>query len=311
SKNHSKGFSRQLLDIVESRTFWTSIFLEDIEREYSWDVSRALRQYVYGAILANSGQLLTFSIDEYVREKQHLEAIKVKGTSLQDFYEAHASSQEVLAQFDVSIHPFILCLRYMIHHCSQSIPQGGRLLNYEVVGIVISTLRSLAPKIGFPEHQMTMPSVPSLKKRSVHLASQFQSVIYSSYLLSQILDMPHYMQLPGILARLYHGTYFHYYIDLARNGASIGKMLLGTSDKFKLFFCSVYKVILADLEQDVQPVFDYRLEQQDLLDQKPKRLHPNPHESVKKKKKKNTISKADIKNTNAFNVLSFGCTFDE
>ncbi|OBZ87097.1 Protein asteroid 1 [Choanephora cucurbitarum] len=323
--DQTKDFSRQLLDVIESKTFWTSIFLEDIEREYSWDVSRLLRQSMYTIALHQVGRHDSTSnsesmakVEEYVRVKHHLEGVRVITDNISqptlDFYMLHQSNRETLNHLNTVTHPLVLCLRYLIFHCSRSI-KNGRLYNYEVVGMLISGLRSLAVIIdGLTKDDAPFKiDTPKLKKRCVHLAAQFQSVIYSSYLLSQTLDMPDYMQSPHLLANLYNGVYFHHYIELARNGASIGKMLSGLSEGFKSLFFSVYEAVMSDLESEVHTVFDYKLEsnEDDLLEQKPKRVHSKKQESNRPEKKKKSLLKNQSRNTNAFNVLSFGCTFDE
>ncbi|KAI8383016.1 hypothetical protein BD560DRAFT_444121 [Blakeslea trispora] len=324
-RGQSDNFSRQLLDVIENRTFWTSIFLEDIEREHSWDVSRLLRQHIYTTILRqidgdnrNTGSESIDMVKEYIRVKHHLEGIQVITNDVShptlDFYMLHQSPKESLADLDTATHPLILCMRYLIFHCSRSI-KNGRLHNYEVVGMLISGMRSLAAIITGLSKDDTAPEIdtPKLKKRCVHLSAQFQSVLCSSYLLSQILDISDYMQSPHVLANLYNGVYFHYYIELARNGTSIGKMLTGTSKAFKLLFFSVYEAVMADLESEVQVVFDYRLESNgdNLLEQKPKRVQSKKQESNRPEKKKKPLAKNHGRNANAFNVLSFGCTFDE
>jgi len=348
---HTKTLSRQIMDVITSHTFWTSIFIEDIERESSWDVSRSLRQGVYGSVYEKLGgqqqqqqqenEKNEIAIQEHVREKQHLEVVQVTGgviehqrsTATHDFYRFHVSSEAHIQHHSPTLHPLILCMRYMIYHCSQSI-ENGRLFNYEVVAMVVSALRSLAPTLGFStQDEVPQPdiAIPALKKRSIHLASQYQGVIYSSLLLSQVLDIADYLQSPRVLAHMYHGLYFHYYIEIARGGVSISRMLHHVTPAFKALFCSVYKSIMTDLYDHVLDVFDYdiitsAMEEWTISDNKPKRLitlnSSNQPEKKKKKKSSSPAAKSSSSNrsstttppnrsTNAFNVLSFGCNFDE
>ncbi|KAL9553332.1 hypothetical protein MBANPS3_003331, partial [Mucor bainieri] len=344
---HTTTLSRQIMDVVTSSTFWTSIFIEDIERESSWDVSRPLRQGLYGSVfekLAGDQQQQeakknAIEIQEHVREKQHLEVVQVIGgviehqrsTALDDFYRFHVSNRTHVQDHNPILHPLILCMRYMIYHCSQSI-ENGRLFNYEVVAMVISTLRSLAPTLGYcTKEEVPHPDIgiPALKKRSIHLASQYQSVVYSSFLLSQMLDIGDYLQSPQVLAHMYHGLYFHYYIEIARGGVSISRMLHHVTPAFKALFCSVYKSIMTDLYDQVLDVFDYdiitsAMEEWTISDNKPKRLISlnSSNQPEKKKKKKSSSAKSTTttpqnssgnssRSTNAFNVLSFGCNFDD
>lgn len=348
SVHYGNGYSRQIMDVIANNTFWTSIFIEDIERECSWDVSRSLRQGLYGTINEISGlqeqreaedhqqdkPVSSVIVDEYVREKQHLEVFQVKGGTIQNqrssnidnFYRYHYSNQSHVASFDTALHPLILCSRYMIYHCSKSI-ENGRLFNYEVIAMIVAALRSLAPTLGFKEQIVPMPAIgtPTLKKRSIHLSSQFQSIVYSSYLLSQVLDIENYLQLPHVLASMYDGVYFHYYIEIARSGASIGAMLHGMSSKIQDLFCTLYKAIMTDLTNDVHDVFDYDIaltmacDKWSITYDKPKRLNSLKSTRSKRPEKKKkpssttcaTISANSSRNTNAFNVLSFGCNFDE
>ncbi|KAK4510098.1 uncharacterized protein ATC70_006269 [Mucor velutinosus] len=343
---HTKTLSRQIMDVITSNTFWTSIFIEDIERESSWDISRSLRQGVYGCVHETLGDQQQqqqqqqeakkneITVQEHVREKQHLEVVQVIGgvityqrsTALDDFYRFHVSNETHILHHNPILHPLILCMRYMIYHCSQSI-DNGRLFNYEVVAMIVSTLRSLAPTLGYStQDEVPCPDigVPALKKRSIHLASQYQGVIYSSFLLSQMLDIANYLQSPHVLAHMYHGLYFHYYIEIARGGVSISRMLHHVTPAFKALFCSVYKSIMTDLYDQVLDVFDYdiitsAMEEWTISDNKPKRLISlnSSNQPEKKKKKKSPAKSSNItatpqnRSTNAFNVLSFGCNFDE
>ncbi|KAI8646553.1 hypothetical protein BD408DRAFT_409861 [Parasitella parasitica] len=323
---YTKNPSRQIMDVITSRAFWTSIFLEDIERESSWDVSRSLRQCLYGAVSERLEDQQETIVQEYIREKQHLEIVQVKGgviqnqrsTPLIDFYRIHVSNQDHLKDHDPALHPLVLSIRYMLYHCSQSI-ENGRLFNFEVVAIIISTLRSLAPTLGYSIEEVPLPNIgiPALKKRSIHLAAQYQGIIHSSFLLSQILDIENHLRTPQVLSRMYNGLYFHYYIEIARGGASISKMLHNATPKFKALFCSIYKSVMTGLHDEVQDVFDYdiitsAMEEWTISENKPKRLISMAAKQPDKKKKKRSqeITNND-RSTNTFNVLSFGCNFDE
>ncbi|GAA5800785.1 hypothetical protein HPULCUR_006223 [Helicostylum pulchrum] len=333
--HHSSGLSRQVMDVIENKTFWTSIFIEDIEREFSWDVSRSLRQGMYGSVMERmpGEEKSAIIVQEYIREKHHLEVLSVTGgvisnaddnsdtdnKHLENFYRFHISNEiKHLLSFDPKLHPLILCQRYMIHHCSKSI-ENGRLYNHEVIAMIIATLRSLAPVLGYTEEEVPIPTTgtPALKKRSIHLSAQYQSIIYSSFLLSQVLDIPGYLRLPHVLASMYNGVYFHYYIETARSGASIGKMLSGVSPKFSSLFCAIYKSIMLDLNNDVEDIYDYdiisnALEEWTISDSKPKRLNATSKASSSRpEKKKKSSNSNNNRSTNAFNVLSFGCNFDD
>ncbi|KAI7905240.1 uncharacterized protein BX663DRAFT_484537 [Cokeromyces recurvatus] len=327
SKHDSIGFSRQTMDVIKSKTFWANIFIEDIEREFSWDVSRYLRQGLYDTISNRLQEKEAWMIEEQVREKQHLGTVQITKVDMgqrtqnkpDDFYHFHYSHSRHLESHNPVLHPLILCMRYMIYHCSRSI-HHGRLYNYEIIAMIIASLRSLAPALGFTLEEVPLPTtgIPALKKRAIHLSAQFQGIICSSHLLTQILDIPDHFQIPHVFSHIYNGLYFHYYIENAREGASIAKMLSNLSPKFKTLFCRLYHSIMMDLEEEVYNVFDYGIttsidQWYSVLGNKPKRCIKSADQRPEKKKKSTPSTKLTLnnRNTNAFNVLSFGCNFDE
>ncbi|KAF7726189.1 hypothetical protein EC973_008987 [Apophysomyces ossiformis] len=327
--------SRQILDIEETRTFWSSIFLEDVNCEASWIVSRPLRQYLY-TMVALSEDTTPPIVTEYIREKQHLEDVNVAGLSLPEigellgkdvtqamlnqdirlrkelFFRSHACRSTELEHIAVGLHPLILCLRYLVH---QSAIRGSKLANYEVIALVVAGLKSLAPVIHIDVPQRTSTGVPILKKRSLHLTSQLQSVLYSSYLLDQALGLSMYT--PDVLAHIYDGVEVHYQLQIARQGASVGKMLAGASHECIQLVVDVFKSVMAGLEDTVVIVFDYNKPDwlkygnmkkagQKLSNSKD-RVTKRP-QAKGKKTNNQPLAKAGA---NAFDVLSFGCQFEE
>ncbi|KAI8984224.1 hypothetical protein BDF20DRAFT_858674, partial [Mycotypha africana] len=358
--DHKNYVSRHLLDIIGSRTFWCSIFLEDVEKESVWKISNTLREAIYRTVnerFFNNSK--DFIVNEYIRVKQHLEMFEIEVTndciaatdSKEILCHLHKTHVDHLKPFDAVLHPLILCLRYMVHHypfspfsSSTSTETRERMTDYEVVGVVIATLKSLGPLLaGFSITNPSLSRVPSLKKRYIHLASQFQTIIYSSYLLSLVLEIPGYLQHSHVLSHMYNGLYFHHYIEMAKGGASIAKMLdisIGDSSlttaaisaDFANLFGSVYKAVTDGLENDIEATFEYNLTKTIqntwiIPSQKPKRLNPSllPSKSKsnngiydsynlttkKKKKTSNSSVNNNGRNVNAFNVLSFGCNFDD
>ncbi|KAF9916253.1 Protein asteroid 1 [Lobosporangium transversale] len=86
-------FSFKLMDVVCNKMFWCTPFLEDVNRESAWLVSREMRRWVYGILACSlfsklgsdhddkdeKGSLL--DVVEYVRRGDHLSAEIVTGVS--------------------------------------------------------------------------------------------------------------------------------------------------------------------------------------------------------------------------------------
>ncbi|GJJ76970.1 hypothetical protein EMPS_09329 [Entomortierella parvispora] len=85
----SGQFSFKLMDVVCSKMFWCTPFLEDIDRESAWLASRELRRWVYGILSRNldhsTGGLVSeeepMEVVEYVRRGDHLSAETVVAAS--------------------------------------------------------------------------------------------------------------------------------------------------------------------------------------------------------------------------------------
>ncbi|CEG67771.1 hypothetical protein RMATCC62417_04150 [Rhizopus microsporus] len=296
-----EAWSRQLMDVLENQTFWTSIFLEDVERKSSWAISQALRQEVYNHL----GEYMhEQQIIEYVREKQHLEPISFackESNKIQDkesrFIKLHKSEKLQVSDMDSGVYHLILCLRYMIYYCAHS-AEEDQLKDHEIIGIIVATLRSLAPTLGFDEHQVPKTSTETLvlKKRMIHLAAQFQGVIYSSYLLSQIFGLD--CQAP--LAHIYNGLYFHYYLEKTQNGSSLGSILSDTSPDFLQLFFKTYRMVIKDFKTEILDVFDYNIQDTNIIStEKPKRLNKQGSRQPEKKVK----SIKSVSSNNLFTLL--------
>ncbi|KAI8889474.1 PIN domain-like protein [Backusella circina FSU 941] len=316
----SQGLSRHIMDVMASKSFWCALFLEDMERECCWDVSRSLRQDLYGLIALRLGRN-EIKVKEYVREKHHLKSeLQLGGTesvslssnvSKRDYFlRAHVTSWESLAHFQDQpvVQPLILCLRYLIYY--GALQNGGRLFNHEVIAFILANLGSLAPALGFKKDSIPeVRGVPALTKRSLHLTAQYQTILYSSYLLAQILDFPIYRD--NRLTFMYDGLLFHYYIELTLGGASMAKLMSGLPEPFSLLFHQVYISVMDGLDNKIRLVYDYNIPLSgdwEITDSKPKRLN------VEKKGTKSKKKKSEIRhpmNGNAFDVLSFGCNFDD
>ncbi|KAG0171878.1 hypothetical protein DFQ28_006579 [Apophysomyces sp. BC1034] len=326
--------SRQILDIMETKTFWSSIFLEDLDCEASWIISRPLRQGLYTVM--GLSEEAPISVTEYIREKQHLEDNNVAGLSLDEivkllgrtvaldtlkhdaefrkefFFRLHSSHPADVEHMAPALHPLILSLRYLIH---QSATRGTKLANHEVIALIVAGFKSLAPVSSVEVPQRTGAGPPVLKTRSLHLTSQLQSVFYSSYLLDQALDMSIYK--PGVLAHIYDGIEVHYQLQIARQGASVGKMLAGASTECLQLVAEVYRSVMNNLEDFVTVVFDYN--KTDWL--KPGVLKKSGQKTGSSKDRVTKRPQVKGKKTNgtplaraganAFDVLSFGCQFEE
>lgn len=287
--------SRLVMEIIKNQTFWSSIFLEDVERESSWLVSQTLRQEIYEQIRIKIN-LEEYQVTEYIRKKQHLEAIQlsvrkrnVETDAWSWFLLVHKINKVDMKPFEKNggLCYLILCLRYMIHYYSRE--ENNQLTNHEVIAIILSTLHSLSPCL--ESNQVPVIEAVALKKRSVHLAAQFQNVLYSSHLLSQILDI----EIHAPLAHMYDGLAFHYYLEKTRNGASIRSLL--PKESLQLFL-NVYKVIINDLNNKILDIFDYNI-QDTITNDKPKRINKQKNTSLRPGKK----SKQIISSNNVFDLL--------
>lgn len=280
-----EGLSRLLTDVIMNQTLWTGIFLEDIRKESSWNISQELRQAIY-EIQREKLQLEEYKVTEYIRTKQHLDAVKISsrkrtGEDWDWFTELHYSKNITnLSEKPSGLCYLILCLRYMIHQCSSKVEP---LADHEVIAITLSTLRCLAPCLGFEESRTPqLEETPALSRRSIHLSAQYQAVVHSSYLLSQMLDI----QIQAPLVHLYNGPYFHYCLERTRDGDSLGSLLSDTSSEFKTLFTYAYKLITQDM--NIQRVFDYTMDT--LSNEKPKRIITQKKTTPPAKKSKLTLS---------------------
>lgn len=85
----SGQFSFKLMDVVCSKMFWCTPFLEDIDRESAWLASRELRRWVYGILSRNLDHSThglvaeePMEVVEYVRRGDHLSAETVAAASI-------------------------------------------------------------------------------------------------------------------------------------------------------------------------------------------------------------------------------------
>ncbi|KAG0053430.1 Protein asteroid 1 [Gryganskiella cystojenkinii] len=87
----SGQFSFKLMDVVCSKMFWCTPFLEDTDRESAWLVSRELRRWVYGILSRNTRASVTddeaLEVVEYVRRGDHLSAETVTAASKMELRE--------------------------------------------------------------------------------------------------------------------------------------------------------------------------------------------------------------------------------
>ncbi|CAO3638937.1 unnamed protein product [Cunninghamella blakesleeana] len=153
----------------------------------------------------------------------------------------------------------------------------------------------------------------------------------------QDLNNIHFMQ-TGVLANIFNGVTLHTCLQLGRLGASMGKMMLGASSKWIQLFGILYSQVIEDgYDNKMEKVFDYKFTKQSMLsdgksswmksrvlkkiDDQPKKSNSPSTSSTNKIVKpkpplhqhnhKNQNGSSSSSSINAFNVLSFGCQFDE
>lgn len=282
--------SRAVMDVVETKIFWTTIFLEDLEQASSWNISRRIRQCMYTILLSDNEH--PPSVAEYAREKRHLTELAVEGLPLNEirqlvpseatanlsiasilndrsacrslFESIHNTSNEkarlAVRRLNSDAQYLVFCLRYMIHNSAQPADhdlETVRLKNHEIVGLIIGSIASMASRLGYANQKWPMQDgKPALKKRTLHLTAQFQSTLLCSHLLGQVLDIE-YPKRPQLLLSTYDGLQMHRYLQAARRGASIGSMLDGSVDQCKTLFLHVYRAVMIGMDDMVDSVYHY------------------------------------------------------
>lgn len=326
-----KHVSRAIADITLTHTFWAPIFLEDLQQTSSWLVSRRLRRHVYAALLKSDTLPM---IQEYVREKRHLTEdmvecdITCSGDGFTLLAQLHHTDPTILADLDRYWWPLVLCLRCLIcdlaHHGNNN---SNQIKNHEVIGLLVGGFVSLLHKKDGPSAKL-----PTIKKRALHLTAQFQSIIFCSHLLGQALGVEHLEQ-EGILINMYDGLRMHHYLQMARRGASVERMLgPKLEDKHQLFW-NLYRAVIAKLEQNVETIFDYKIpptwskgatvkgtaSSASTTKNVKKRssnhaCHTTPAAATREGKAKRVATNRPTprqKGANIFDVLAFGCSFDD
>ncbi|KAI8089578.1 uncharacterized protein BX664DRAFT_386044 [Halteromyces radiatus] len=374
-----KQYSRQILDLSITHSFWAGVFLEDVQQLSSWYLSRSLRQAMYGWMNMDK-------INEYVREKQHLACDTVSVRTIDHdhdqqqllhlFLHHHHVSPTMKMWMDSKIakplHPLVICLRYFVQ---ESLNTGQPLANHEVVALLVASMVDLVPttlpdefsRADGPTDLILLSSyyrdtnqqrqqqqkedgikIPPLRKRSIQLSTQWQHTLLSSHFLAQVLlyndsNFDQHFNQTGVLATLYNGLVVHTCLQMGRLGASMGRMMLGASTKWMYLFGTLYDMITSleggQSELQVEKVFDYKfakvaslmeMEQRKatiswmksrilkkLDDQRQERRTVNKNNgsnnnSYKRMTGKTIGSSGGFESKdNAFNVLSFGCQFDE
>lgn len=330
-----KRKSRHLTNLSAANEFWTNIFIEDLDKASSWKVSRYLRQCLYTLVLQDQ-QAVQPAVTEYIREKHHIRTENVQGLSrkiflelagnpdltikqllrdtaakrrilLQMHFAADKEVQRRVDQLDTRLQPLVLCLRYFIHQTAH--PPGDyvetRLKDYEVLGLLTGCIRSLAAAavVGKTAREPEARPRPPLKKRSIHITTQFQSVILCSHLLAQVLGIPHWDQ-DALLTQVYDGLHVHTCLNLARRGVSAERILRDVDSHAKRMYDLCYSATVYGLKDDIE--YSNCIED------------TNDFKSTRRKRANNPVCHSSKKATmqssrngaNMFDILSFGCNFD-
>ncbi|KAI9251434.1 hypothetical protein BDA99DRAFT_202223 [Phascolomyces articulosus] len=284
-------------------------------------------------------------------------------------YHMHYSNdkkvQDLLTALDNHyLQSFVLCLRYLI---GESAHQGTPLKNYDVVGLLVGMMMASSSSVLLPssvctdthqknnekkgpnnnsmkkwsEHNRDGNTRPALKKQVLHLTAQYQSVVFCSHLLSQVLhcNTPQHLRGKASLEHMYNGVNMHHYLQLARRGANIGSLLGGPSRAHELggLFWKLHRATTLGLTDKMEQIYDYRIPsthvnsnasstQEDWLQPRNIKKRSNSHNNSNEASfGKNTKRLATTKNkkassssnhnkkggNNIFDVLSFGCNFDD
>ncbi|KAI8073155.1 hypothetical protein BC940DRAFT_290668 [Gongronella butleri] len=330
--------SRLVQDVLSTQTFWASVFLEDLQQPTASVISQPLRHALYAWLRVDR-------VAEHVRERQHLACVSTDtplnrfNVSVQprDFY---FTAHNTTPPFATSSYPYfasvVMCLRFYIINASHL---GRPLANHEVVALIVATLAAAAAPEDLPmalRASLTGPVIPSLKKRSIHVAAEWQQILLHSYTLGSALGccnaaLGARAAVRIDLAAMYNGLHVHLCLQMGRLGASIGRMLDGAAPALAQQFDDVYRaaVLAEHLDARITRIFDYKfsdkpskpwLKSRILSKQDPAATSsiapPAPGgNSTKKKKDKRVKTTASASApaaaaANPFNILSFGCQFE-
>lgn len=333
-ERYRKGqYCYKIMDVVmRDRNFWCTPFIEDLDRESSWVISRQLRQWMYSIVLGSPSSSETFvplQVTEYVRHANHLGNDIVETISMSELgsiAKMPSLSQSTVSSFDTaldlylqlhqcdkshmdhSLHPTILSiiaiLRYLIHHATMPVGAGEtvhKFSNHEIVAIIISTVVSLSPTLWpnqLPPSNTPSSSLPT--RRGMQIAAQLQTTLLSSYLLAQALNLGEHLFPPPTLAQYFNGQSLHHYLRNAKGGATIERMVGKQSVEISSMCYKVLELVMAGWNEDeVSIVFQYA----DDGNGRKKSQDRGKKGNNNKKKQKVTESSTD----NMFNVLSSGC----
>ncbi|KAI8148110.1 PIN domain-like protein [Fennellomyces sp. T-0311] len=328
--SESGKMSRSIVDILATRTFWATLFIEDFQKESSWILCRQLRQCLYTLLLGDNGS--TPQVRECIREKHHMEEIMVDGLSVEElgapieqiFNDKEAAwkllrdlhfSQDIgeyLADLGDELQSFVFCMRFLICRSGQ---QGTQLKNHEVVGMIVGAMASLTSTDKWPEHNNAKPA---LKKQMLHLTAQYQNIVYCSHLLGQVLGIQH-LQGKGMLERMYDGISMHQYLQLSRRGFNVGSLLGNAAHDLSGTFWKLYRATTSGLLFYIDDFYDYRIPlhiptETDWLT--PRNIKKRTNNGSNNKSAKRAATSNNTSNTkqagkNIFDVLSFGCNFED
>jgi len=321
--------SYKILDVIQNRKFWCTPFIEDMDRESSWMISRQLRQWTYSIILAQESEnFVPETVIEYVRHANHvgkdavntipisgfaviasdpsvtLSTITSHDTALPLFLRLHQCNHHLL---DRKLHPTILfiiaILRYLINQGATPMNSDHtvhKFSNHEIVALIVSSVVSLAPTLWPDQATPNINFTASLPtRRGLQITAQLQTTLLSSYLLAQALSLDDYLFPPPSLSQYYNGQSLHHYLRSAKGGATIERMV-GKQPAVSSMCHQVLDFVMAGWHgHEVEIVFQYGQ-----TGNGPKKSqNDGKRDSSTKKKQKRSGSTTE----NMFDVLSSGC----
>ncbi|RUS18743.1 XPG domain containing-domain-containing protein [Endogone sp. FLAS-F59071] len=322
-------FSFKLMDVLTNNIFWCTPFLEDVERENAWVMSRELRRWIYAIVRAQANYNTatpTELITEYIRRGDHLSLETIPPavlTELATILHPITFSTQLLADPTVSHRLFLhilhadslairalpphhavlaASLRYLIHtaaHPPSAKTALSKLANHEILALVIAGLRSTST---IPADLATNPTAPPLTRRALHLSAQFQLVLVCVHLLSQVFALPDGTP----LAWLYDGAVFHRAMALARGGAELDRILTGAGVA-KVEFDAVMGAVEEGFGEEIEVAIGFGSESG-------RREKGRVAKKVSGGKSIGGRMGADAGSENRgniFSVLALGCNFDD
>ncbi|XP_026083843.1 protein asteroid homolog 1-like [Carassius auratus] len=247
--------SSSIIDAVMNQRVLMTSQVEDFQLPCSSEISRPIRQVIYGLLLLGEQRSTGTSkcyVEEYFRQQTKLSSQKVEGLQtmdglqlktlleeplsvrLQVLLDTLGVSSEMLRGIQPDLHLQIFVTRYWLVNAQPQPSQmhlWGLLLGM-VYGKFSSTLKGQRDMLLGPKKLQTAGRRIDLEHETAHLYSQWQSCLKWSLSLNSLLCFP--VSEPEI-ASLYCGTRLHQVVRELRRGRPLDSLLERGSSAERLF----------------------------------------------------------------------------